>query len=76
MEIKGFLTIFAWWWKDPDLYLWLTDPDADPGGQKKNIRNLRIRIPDTGTAVWVYLACEGADAWVALWSLGLASLSL
>jgi hypothetical protein len=33
---QGFLTSFAWWWKDPDLnrdlYLWLTDPD--PGGPK------------------------------------------
>ncbi len=41
VDIKIFLTIlvfsiFAWWWKDqePDLYLWLTDPDADPGGPK------------------------------------------
>jgi hypothetical protein len=31
-EIKDFLNIFAWWWKDP--HLWLTDPDADPGGPK------------------------------------------
>ncbi len=36
------LTIFVWWWKDseldpePDPYLWLTDPDADPGGQETN----------------------------------------
>ncbi len=30
------LTIFAWWWKDPepDPYLWLADPEADPGGLK------------------------------------------
>ncbi len=31
-EIKVFLTIFAWWWKDPD-----SDPDgfgSDPGGPK------------------------------------------
>ncbi len=41
-EIKLFLTIIAWWRKDPDPeldpepgpYLWLTDPDAVPGGQK------------------------------------------
>ncbi len=35
-EIKAFLTIFAWWWKDPEPYpyLWQTDPDADPGGTK------------------------------------------
>ncbi len=40
VEIKVFLTIFARWWKDPEPepypetvpYLWLTDPDADPGG--------------------------------------------
>ncbi len=34
VEIKVFLTIFAWCWKDPepDPYLWLMD--ADPGGQK------------------------------------------
>jgi hypothetical protein len=31
--IKVFLTIFAWWMKDPDSILWLVDPD--PGGQKK-----------------------------------------
>ncbi len=32
--IKVFLTIFAWWQKDPDPdpYLWLVDPD--PGGPK------------------------------------------
>ncbi len=32
-------------WEDvePDPYLWLTDPDADPGGAK-NIRILRIRM--------------------------------
>ncbi len=35
-EVEVFLTIFAWWWKDPepDLYLWLTDPEADPGSPK------------------------------------------
>ncbi len=34
VEIKVFLTIFAWWWKDsdPDPHLWLVDPD--PGGPK------------------------------------------
>jgi hypothetical protein len=32
--IKAFLTIFAWWLKDPDPYLWLVDPDPDPGGPK------------------------------------------
>ncbi len=33
--IMVFLTIFAWWWKDLDPYLWLVDPDPDPdpGGQ-------------------------------------------
>ncbi len=33
---QGFLTIFAWWSKDPepDSYLWLMDPDPDPGGPK------------------------------------------
>ncbi len=30
--IKVFLTIFASWYKDPDPYLWLMDPD--PGGPK------------------------------------------
>ncbi len=36
VEVKVFLTIFAWWWKDPEpvSYLWLMDPDADPGGPK------------------------------------------
>ncbi len=29
---QGFLTIFAWWSKDPDPNLWLVDPD--PGGPK------------------------------------------
>ncbi len=32
--IKVFLAIFAWYWKDPDSCLWLTNPDADPGGPK------------------------------------------
>jgi hypothetical protein len=34
VEIKAFLTVFAWWWKDPepDPYLWLVDPYAVPGG--------------------------------------------
>jgi hypothetical protein len=32
VEIKVLLTIFAWWWKDPDPYIWLTD--LDPGGPK------------------------------------------
>ncbi len=27
VEIKVFLTHFAWLWKDPDPYLWLADPD-------------------------------------------------
>jgi hypothetical protein len=31
---------------DPDPYLWLMDPDADPGGQ--NIWILRVRICETG----------------------------
>ncbi len=32
VEIEAFITIFAWWWKDPepDPYLWITDP----GGPK------------------------------------------
>jgi hypothetical protein len=33
VEIKVFLTIFAWRWKDP--YLWLRDPDADPDPQHR-----------------------------------------
>ncbi len=34
VPVKVFLTIFAWWWEDPepDPYLLLTDPDADRGG--------------------------------------------
>ncbi len=38
--VKVFLTIFAWWEKDPDLepnpdpYLWLMDSDTDTGGPK------------------------------------------
>ncbi len=35
---QGFSCFFAWWWMDPDPdpdpYLWLTDPNADPGGPK------------------------------------------
>jgi hypothetical protein len=36
--IKVFLPIYAWWYKasDPDLYLWLMNPDPDPGGPKTN----------------------------------------
>ncbi len=26
--IKVFITIFAWWWKDPDPYFWQVDPDG------------------------------------------------
>ncbi len=33
--------------KDTDPYLWLADPDPDPG-DPKNMRILRIRIPNTG----------------------------
>ncbi len=36
LKIKVFLTVFAWWWKDPDLnpYLWLTDANPNPWGPK------------------------------------------
>jgi hypothetical protein len=36
VEIKVFLTSFAWRWKapEPHPYLWLTNPDGDPGGPK------------------------------------------
>ncbi len=34
-EISGFLTNFAWWWKDPD---------PDGSGRPKNLRILRIRF--------------------------------
>ncbi len=38
VEIKVFvfLSIFAWFWKDlePEQYLCLMDPDANPAGQK------------------------------------------
>jgi hypothetical protein len=53
---RFFFTIFAWWWKDPDPeldpeqgpYLWLTDPDADPGGQKTYTDpDHPVRIPNT-----------------------------
>ncbi len=60
VETKVFLTIFDWWWKDlkpdaePDPYLWLTDPDADPGDQKNIwILRIRIRISNTGKYTWV-----------------------
>ncbi len=48
-EIKVLLTIFCLLMEDPesDPYLWLTDPDADPG-RHKNKRILRIRIHNTG----------------------------
>ncbi len=29
---QRFLTTFAWWWKDPDPYLWLTDPEGSGSG--------------------------------------------
>ncbi len=32
--------------QDQDQHLWLMDPDPDPGGAK-NMRILRIRIPNT-----------------------------
>ncbi len=41
--IKVFLTIFVWWEKDPDPYLWLTD--SDPGGPKSI--QIRARIGNT-----------------------------
>jgi hypothetical protein len=42
-QIKVFLTIFAWWKDpDPDPYLWLTDPNTNPGAL-----NIRIRSPNT-----------------------------
>ncbi len=47
-QIKVFLTIFAWWYKDPDPdpYIWLVDPD--PGGPKNMwIRWIRIWIRNT-----------------------------
>ncbi len=31
---QGFFTIFAWWQKDPDPYLWPTDPDPIQEAQK------------------------------------------
>ncbi len=51
--IAGFLTIFAWWYKDPEPYLWLTDPDPDPGGQKTN-GTVRIQIRNSvcQTGLW------------------------
>jgi hypothetical protein len=50
--IKVFLAIFAQWWKEPephlepDPYLWLTDPDADPVG----LKNIQIWIRICNTA--------------------------
>ncbi len=58
VEIKVFLTFFAWWWKDPepDPYLWvMTNQSTESrcrSGRAKNIRirmqiRMRIRIPST-----------------------------
>ncbi len=52
-----FKTIFAWWYKDPDPYLWLM---PDPVGKKTWIRILRIRIRNTG---FIYsMNCRISDA--------------
>ncbi len=62
---KVFLTIFAWWWKDPEPDshpdLWLTDPD--PGGPK-------ITDPEQCFLLWQYgrktsacVSCSFQDPW-------------
>jgi hypothetical protein len=43
VEIRGYITIFTWWWKDPDPYLPLTNGSGRP-------KNLRIRIRNTARA--------------------------
>ncbi len=49
VEIKVFLTNFAWWWKNPDPgpdpYFWLTNTDADPGGPKTSGSECGSRCP-------------------------------
>jgi hypothetical protein len=57
--IKVFLTNFAWWWKDPgsdpDSYLWLTDPDPNPG--RPNTQNCNKGIVQCGgkARIWIFM---------------------
>ncbi len=62
IENKVFLTIFAWWWKDLDPYLWLTDSDADPGGPK-TYGSLHRRKHDNIFGLGFYLYMRGEAKW-------------
>ncbi len=70
--IKFFLTIFAWWWKDPepDPYLWLTKLLTNGSGRPKNTGKKNITklgyfgfkhfFPSCMYSIWCLLLCWNA----------------
>ncbi len=66
VEIKICLTIFVWWWRDPDPYLWLKDPGGpkpthqrrggthSPGGEGDG-GSIFWKTPAMGLASYSYL---------------------
>ncbi len=73
---KVFLTIFSWWWKNPDL-----EPEAGSGtvslssgsrsGNPKSIRILRIRIRNTGSksSIFVRITFSPSKTFSSAWCL-------